>query len=152
LYIQLEFNFDKEEQSDNKPLQIKTNPGKGEHNILFDKLQREYLATRSNEVLGKMYQITYQMQKNYLRKYCQKTGCYFDKDIFNDKVEDATIFVIDKFLKKPDFYIKRLSAYAHFGMLKILFDKKDQEMKTASFEMSLENLGESLFEQINKIY
>ena len=97
------------------------------HNARFAKLQEEFLENRSPENLAKMYWLVREIQSNYIYNYIKKHGLSFDFDETEDKIEDATVFVIDKYLKKKDFRIKRLSAYAHFGMLKALFKDKDKE-------------------------
>ena len=97
------------------------------HNKRFEKLQNEFLENRTPENLAKMYWLVREIQSNYIYDYIRKHGLFFDFDETEDKIEDATVFVIDKYLKNKDFRIKRLSAYAHFGMLKALFKDKDKE-------------------------
>ena len=97
------------------------------HNKRFEKLQEAFLENRTPENLAKMYWLVRELQSNYIYNYIRKHGLFFDFDETEDKIEDATVFVIDKYLKNKDFRIEKLSAYAHFGMLKALFKDKDKE-------------------------
>ena len=84
------------------------------HNVRFAKLQDEYLENRKPETLVQMYTLVREIESNYILDYMAKHGLFFNSDEFQDKIEDATIFVIDKYLKRKDFRIEKLSAYAHF--------------------------------------
>ena len=119
------------------------------HNKRFELLENEYLKTRNPETLSKMYFLVKELQTNYIRKYERTHGFFFNKDDFEDKVEEATIFVIDKYLKHPEFKIGMVSAYAHYGLLKALFKDKDKEMalKTISIEDYLRSEATNLYEQ-----
>lgn len=119
------------------------------HNKRFEVLQEEFLKNRNPETLGKMYFLVREIQTNYILDYQRKKGIKFNLDEFEDKVEDATIFVIDKYLKHRDFRIERLSAYAHFGLLKALYKNKEKEMaiKEVSYEDWLEQNPTNWYEQ-----
>jgi hypothetical protein len=104
------------------------------HNEKFEKLQQEYYESNRNEkILSQMYLVAYDCCKNYIRKYCNDKGLRLT-DI-DEKSEDAAIYVIDKYLKHPDFKIQKLSAYAYFGVLKALFSMAEQEMHETSLEV-----------------
>lgn len=121
------------------------------HNVRFAKLQDEYLESRKPETLVQMYTLVREIESNYILDYMAKHGLFFNSDEFQDKIEDATIFVIDKYLKKKDFKIEKLSAYAHFGMLKALFKDKEKEqaLKEISPEQWVEMTPTNWYEQID---
>lgn len=121
------------------------------HNVRFAKLQDEYLESRKPETLVQMYTLVREIESNYIYNYIKKHGLSFDFDETEDKIEDATIFVIDKYLKKKDFKIEKLSAYAHFGMLKALFKDKEKEqaLKEISPEQWVEMTPTNWYEQID---
>ena len=121
------------------------------HNARFAKLQEEFLENRSPENLAKMYWLVREIQSNYIYNYIKKHGLFFNSDELQDKIEDATIFVIDKYLKKKDFKIEKLSAYAHFGMLKALFKDKEKEqaLKEILPEQWVEMTPTNWYEQID---
>src|SRR5574344_1159383 len=91
------------------------------HNEQYEKLQEQYLQTGSKKILGDMYLIIRTIEKRYISKYIKKHHLIFDDETFEDKVETACIFVIEQYLKKPDFKIEKISAYCYFGMIKSLF-------------------------------
>lgn len=111
------------------------------HNEIFAELQEKYLATRESSILGKMYVVCREMQTHYISSYCKKHGLRFSYDDFEDKVEYATMFVIEKYLTNPKFKVDKLSAYAYFGATKALFEHKDEEMMTESLDAYIENNG-----------
>ena len=107
------------------------------HNEKFDKLQQEYYDhERDKKILSQMYLVALECCRNYIKKYCDDKGLY-SIDI-EEKSEDAAIYVIDKYLKHPDFKIKKLSAYAYFGVLKALFCFAEQEKHETSLEVMQE--------------
>lgn len=114
------------------------------HNEIFSELQDEYFKTNRNpEVLGKMYLVIKEMETNYIQKYCKTNGVEFSFDEMEDRIETATLFVIERYLKYPDFRIDKISAYAGFGRCKALHNVKQQRID--AFERySLENLQEEL--------
>jgi hypothetical protein len=106
------------------------------HNETFEELQEQYLKTRDNKTLGKMYELLKKMAYNYIANYCKKKGVRLS---IEEKAHDSALYVIEKYLKKPDFYIKKASAYIYFGVLKSLFKNKEREMREVSFEQYYEN-------------
>ena len=107
------------------------------HNARFAELQTEYLKTRSKKTLGEMYSVCSECLKNYLRSYERKHNFTFSDDDFKDRLQDACLFVITKYLTKPDFKIEKLSAYAYYGFLKACFNQKllDKDKHETSFEV-----------------
>lgn len=104
------------------------------HNAQYEKWQKEYMETRSNKALGEMYKIVREIEKNYINKYCRSHGVIFDDDTLEEKIEIATMFIIEQYMRKPDFHIDKISAYAHFGMIKALFKDMDREKNEISWE------------------
>jgi hypothetical protein len=101
------------------------------HNEQYDSLQSEYLKTRDNAVLGKMYEVAKQAAFNYLQKYCNKRGIKLDN---KELSHDAAMFVIEQHLKKPEWFVIKISAYIHFGVIKVLYKDKEREMREVSYE------------------
>src|SRR5574344_694171 len=113
------------------------------HNEQYEKLQEQYLQTGSKKILGDMYLIIRTIEKRYIYKYLKKHHLVFEDETFEDKVEVASIFVIERYLKNKNFKIDKVSAYCYFGMIKSLFTNKEQEQKECSYEQWLENNSES---------
>jgi hypothetical protein len=106
------------------------------HNERYEALQAEYLKTRDSKTLGKMYEIAKDAAGNYIRKYCASHGLYhLDTD---EMAHDASLFVIEQYLKKPGFSVNKISAYIHFGVMKSLFKDKDREMLAVSWDELME--------------
>lgn len=114
------------------------------HNQLYTELQRQYLEVKGNNkhkedyFLSKMYELIREIQTNYFLDYCKKKGITIPYDDLQDKIEDATLFVINQYLKKPNFKVDKISAYAYFGFKKSLFKNKDKEMNTVSLDYLME--------------
>jgi hypothetical protein len=106
------------------------------HNEVYDELQQEYLINRDNRILGKMYEIAKAAAFNYIKKYCQSHGL-LHLDI-SEKAHDSALFVIEQYLKKPEFKVTKISAYIYFGVKKSLFKNKDVEMNELSYEELME--------------
>jgi hypothetical protein len=106
------------------------------HNEIYDKLQTEYFKNRDSKILGKMYEIAKAAAFNYIKKYCQSHGL-FNLDI-NELSHDSALFVIEQYLKKPEFKVEKISAYIYFGVKKVLFKDKDIEQNEISYEQYFE--------------
>jgi hypothetical protein len=106
------------------------------HNEMYDVLQTEYLETRDSKTLGKMYKIAKNVAQNYIKKYCVSHGLrHLDID---EASHDASLFVIEQYLRKPEFNVKKISAYVYFGVKKALFKNKDVEMRETSYDEMIE--------------
>jgi hypothetical protein len=106
------------------------------HNEEYSKQQDLYIKNKndkslSNRALGKMYEIAKNAAYNYIRKYCQQRGLHH-LDI-EEKSHDAALFVIEQYLKKPEFKVEKISAYIYFGVSKALFKNKDIEQMEVSY-------------------
>jgi hypothetical protein len=118
------------------------------HNEIFDKLQQDYIHERDIEqnqasasiVLGKMYELILEMTGNYIKKYQLSHGIRLDTKTLS---HDAALYIIEQYLRKPKFRIKRLSAYAYFGCLKALFADSKREQIEVSYEQYREHKQEN---------
>jgi hypothetical protein len=111
------------------------------HNDEYTKQQEIYFENKNNKILSnkalsKMYLIAKEAAYNYIKNYCKQRGLY-NLDI-DEKYHEASVFVIEQYLKKPEFKVNKISAYIYFGIQKSLFHNKDIEMN----ECSLEELNE----------
>jgi hypothetical protein len=109
------------------------------HNEQYDSLQAEYLKTRDNRTLGKMYEVAKQAAFNYLRKYCNSRGIKLDNE---EMSHDAAMFVIEQYLRKPEWSVQRISAYIHFGVIKVLYRDKERETREVSYDEIIERKGD----------
>jgi hypothetical protein len=105
------------------------------HNELYDELQDKYLQTRDSKILGKMYEIAKEVAYNYITKYCNNKGITLD---IEELSHNSSIFVIEQYLKKPNFRVKKISSYIYFGTIKILFTNSEIEMAEVSYEQYFE--------------
>jgi hypothetical protein len=101
------------------------------HNESYDSLQTEYLKTRDGRTLGRMYEIAKEAAFNYLRKYCRSHGVSLD---IEELSHDAAMFVIEQYLRKPEWKVLRISAYIHFGVIKVLYRDKERETREVSLD------------------
>jgi hypothetical protein len=106
------------------------------HNEQYEALQTKYMKTKDNKILGDMYSIAKQCAFNYIRKYCQQKGLHH-LDI-EEKSHEAALFVIEQYLKKPEFKVEKISAYVYFGVRKTLFKNKDIEQMEVSYDEIME--------------
>jgi hypothetical protein len=101
------------------------------HNEAYDSLQEEYLNTRNGRTLEKMYRIAREVSRNYLKGYCKRSGIWLNID---ERSHDSAMYVIDKYLKNPEFRVKSLSAYVYYGFLKTTFVNKKTEIREVSYD------------------
>jgi hypothetical protein len=102
------------------------------HNEQYESLQIKYLETRHNKILGEMYLIAKEAASSYIRNYCNQRGLR-NLDI-DELSHSAAIFVIEQYLKKPEFKVEKISAYIYFGVQKSLFRNKDIEIWEVSYD------------------
>jgi hypothetical protein len=119
------------------------------HNALYDALQEEYFRERDAAVLTKMYEVAKKVSRNYLNNYCRKKGIHLGN--LDEMSHDSAIFVIDQYLRKPDFKITKISAYVHFGVIKTLFCNKDNERKEVSYETIVEGGWDKRLSILDKV-
>jgi hypothetical protein len=104
---------------------------KYDHNEKYNELQTEYLKTRDSKILGKMYEIAKEIAGNYIKKYCYKKGIRLN---IEELSHDSALFVIEQYLRKPNFMIGKLSSYIYFGVIKCMFNNSGIEQKEVSYE------------------
>jgi hypothetical protein len=116
-----------------------------EHNSLYDEYQIKYRKglednnkIESNKWLSRMYEVAKQCSRNYITKYCHRHGLNTYHFNIDDKAHDSAMFVIIQYLEKPNFRVNRISAYMHYGQLKVLFKDKDREMNEMSWDELIE--------------
>jgi hypothetical protein len=105
------------------------------HNKIYEALQTEYLETRDSKTLGKMYEIAMKAAHNYIAKYCRNRGLRLDLEELS---HNSAIFVIEQYLKKPQFKVGKISSYIYFGVIKSLYKDKNIEQLEISYEQYFE--------------
>jgi hypothetical protein len=111
------------------------------HNDEYVKQQDLYFENKDNKILSdkalsKMYLIAKEAAYNYIKKYCNQRGLHhLDME---EKSHEAAIFVIEQYLKKPEFKVEKISAYVYFGVRKVLFKNKEIEQMEVSYEEMIE--------------
>jgi hypothetical protein len=98
------------------------------HNVQFAALQEAYLKTRDPKCLGKMYLLCVEIATNYIAKYARERGLSLDIPGLS---HDSAMYAIEQYLKKPEFKIKRISAYMYFGCIKTMSRDKDRDQREA---------------------
>jgi hypothetical protein len=119
------------------------------HNARYNALQNEYFKKRDSRILTRMYEIAKEVSYHYLRKYCQRKGIRLRN--LTELSHDSAMFVIDQYLRKPDFRILRISAYIHFGVIKTLFRDKAVETQEVSYEGIIETGWDKRLSLLNRI-
>lgn len=116
------------------------------HNKEFADLQKEYLSKpfkeRNKEILGKMWEVCYSYSCNLLIQYTHSKSLIWADWIIQEKASDMATWLIEPYLRDEKRRIEKLSSYAHFAKLKILYADKEYEMRTVSYDSLLENGGE----------
>lgn len=122
------------------------------HNIEYERLQSDYLAKPNSAILGKMYLIASEYCVNAILQYTHQKGLQWSDDTIQEKAHDCATWLIEPYLRK-EFRIEKLSSYAHFALLKILYQNKDAEMRSMSLDSLIDKWGdhwyENYFEEAN---
>jgi hypothetical protein len=105
------------------------------HNELYEELQKKYLETRDSKTLGEMYEIAKEAAFNYIAKYCRNRGIRLDLEELS---HNSAVFVIEQYLKKPQFEIGKISSYIYYGVIKSLYKDKNREQLEVSYEQYFE--------------
>lgn len=118
-------------------------------------LQDKWIKTRDKTVLGDMYFLLLDFYKNLITAYAKRKGIYFYTEELMERVTDCAGFTISHYLKRADFYIENLTAYAWFDMKHELLKSKDEEVNTTSYEQIIEehdneeSIASILFKEID---
>ncbi len=112
------------------------------HNEEFEKLQSEYLSEKNPKTLNKMYEVAYKYCCHLLLQYVQQKGFNWSDEKIREKAHDCATWLIEPYLRRKDFKIKKLSSYAHFAKLKILYGHKNEEQNELSLDEFIDNYGE----------
>ena len=105
-----------------------------DHNKLFAAAQEKFLANRTDKNLGEIYLVLKDYFENLFIKYSRQKSLNWDNETIKEKAHDASTRMIERFIKKPDFKIDKLTSYGHWDFVKILYQDKDYEMNTSSYE------------------
>ena len=91
----------------------------------FDKLQTEYLSTRSDKAIYELYKLIRGYMTGFLKSYARKKKFFMDD--LEGKTEDCTYFIIEQYIKKPGWKIDRFTAYYHNAIVKIVHGEKQKQ-------------------------
>ena len=112
-----------------------------DHNRLFADCQNRYLENRNEKTLSEMYLILTDYYCNLFINYTHRKGLYWNDDEISEKSFDASSRIIERFLRNPDFKVKeKLTGYAHWDFVWVLYHDKDYEINRRSFDSLMENL------------
>jgi hypothetical protein len=103
---------------------------------IYNEAKKDNNKLIAGRALSKMYLIAKEAAANYIKKYCRSNGLY-NLDI-EELSHEASVFVIEQYLRKSEFNVGKISAYIHFGVIKVLYKNKDIEMKEVSYDDLLE--------------
>ena len=111
---------------------------KNPHKEKFEELQRRWIETKDKNILGEMYILLLDFYKNFITAYAKRKGIYFYAEELMERVTDCAGFTILHYLRREDFYIDNLTAYAWYDMRHELLKGKEEEQNTRSFEQLIE--------------
>lgn len=115
------------------------------NNERYAALESLYLSTKDKKYLDQMYEFLIHYYSFKLRKYESQKGFQFPEEKANELIHKMASRSICHYLYHPkikgDFKMGKLSAYASFDFIKVLFDEKEIEYE--SREVSLDAIVES---------
>ena len=97
----------------------------------FAQYQCGFLAG-NKELLSKMWTVAQQYCCIKLQEYKINHSLLWNDDEVNEKAYDCASYIVERFLKDHTFCIKKLSSYAQWVVLKILYRDKKWEICTIS--------------------
>lgn len=118
------------------------------HNEEFEKLQSEYLSERNPKTLSKMYEIAYKYCCHLILQFVREKGLNWGDEAIEEKAHDCATWLIEPYLRRQDFKIEKLSSYAHFAKLKILYAHKNEETNEVSLDEFIEKYDERWKEEL----
>lgn len=95
-----------------------------------------------------MYSVAAEFCANSILSYSRKKCLGWNDGEILSKAHDCATWLIEPYLRKPEFRINRLSSYAHFALLKILYGNKSYEQRNCSLDALIEEHGEKDLEDI----
>jgi DNA polymerase III delta prime subunit len=105
------------------------------HNERYEIEQDKYYAATNkrdkDEALIEMYNISKEICRNYIKKYCESRNLHIDYD---EKATEAADWILELYLRHSDFKIEKISAYAYFAKLKALFSNINEERNIDSLD------------------
>ena len=126
------------------------------HNKEFDSLQAKYLekpfGSRDSIILDRMWEVCYSYSINLLLNYLKKKELTWDDFVIQEKASDMATWLIEPYLRVPNRKIEKLSSYAHFAKLKVLYTDKDYEMRQQSLDSICEGGGEHYLSESDNYY
>lgn len=89
--------------------------------------QRDYLSTRNDSILTKMYPILVSYVSSIMKKTISSSYIY-DVDFIEEKSSDAATILIENYLSKPEFYIHgSFAGYLRDKVKEVLYSNKEEE-------------------------
>ena len=87
------------------------------------KIQRKY-KSGDKEAIKDLFQAIKECAKRFVFYERRKKGFFMDKETVNEKAIDATTYILEQFIKRPDFELKLPSAYIRLRVLAALYRHK----------------------------
>lgn len=96
------------------------------HNELFSKAQDNYFKTGKDFYLTEIYNIVFDLAKNYIAKYGRTKKVYI-QDV-ETKAHDVATFIIErKFLKRKGKVIEKITSYIYYDCLHQIVSNKEYD-------------------------
>lgn len=104
----------------------------------FIELQERWEKEKDPQILGELYFLLLDFYKIFITSYAKKNGIYFYPQELEERITDCAGFTISHYLRRSNFHITNLTAYAWFDMRHELSKTKDEEINTQSYEQLIE--------------
>ena len=116
---------------------------KPETEIKLFELQRQYLDTRDNNILGQMYIIIKDYTESIIKKIVSGKFKY-DMNWLEEKAHDATNRLLEYYMNKPQFKVeKSFGGYLGWKIREVLYmDKEEEQHDSLNFTLEKDDKKE----------
>lgn len=80
-----------------------------------------YILTRSEQSFNQLYRDCRKIAVQQLKYISTKSQYVFDRDRFNQVVDDATANLLEYYVRKPDYYIRHFKTRIHQELARVLY-------------------------------
>lgn len=112
---QLEFNFDKDERAASQKYKIKDN----------DKIHDAEARFKAGDVeaLVDIYDAVYKLADKYIHSESRKKRFFIPREEVLEKCNNIGLYIVEQYLKRPDFVLKVPSAYVWLRVMRELYHR-----------------------------